>query len=254
MEDELAEEDQTTAVEVHHAVADEGAHCVHIEGVEQLEMIVVVAADHTVAAGVDKLAERSWDGSFGPTMELVVVGVALVAAEGVAAAEGRGEVGHVVAHADHSATEDQDLHIHRGLADLGDQELAGLYMDQDFVDHLDLGIHLADLEVGEGLVLGVDLACTLHLAAEGCKEHGNHRDRLDCHLCRLEEHRRRVEVVDIGAEVAHIRIEDVAVGGLMEVGLVEEGGEEESCIAVRQPSVECCPVAGRTSSDVGCLC
>lgn len=46
-------------MEVHHAAADEGAHCVHTEEVEQFEMVVVVAADHTVAVEVGKLAERN---------------------------------------------------------------------------------------------------------------------------------------------------------------------------------------------------
>lgn len=182
-----------------------------------------------------------------------MVDAASVAAEGVAA-EDHGEVGHVVAHVGHSATGDQDLRIHQGLAGLEDQELGGLCMDQGFVGHLDLGIRLADLATEEGLVLVVDLACSLHLVAEGCTEHGNHRDRLGCHLYRLGEHHRPVEVVDIGAEVAHIHIEDVAAGDLTEVGLGEEEEEEESCIAVRQPSVEYGPVAGQTSSDMGCLC
>ncbi len=55
---------------VHHAAADEGAHCVQ-KKVEELGTAVGVVADHTVAAVVGMLVERSWDDNSEQTKERV---------------------------------------------------------------------------------------------------------------------------------------------------------------------------------------
>jgi hypothetical protein len=107
---------------------------------------------------------------------------------------------------------------------------------------------LAGLGSGEGLEIAVVLEYILHLVVGDCMGRGNHRDRLDCHLCHLEEHRHRAAVVGIGVEEGHIHTGDVAAGDSKEevLGAAEE--EEGSYIAVRRPWLECCAVAARTRS------
>jgi hypothetical protein len=137
---------------------------------------------------------------------------------------------------DRSAIEAHYNHL-QDLAEegLADRELEDLSRDPSWED---LGIHLADLGFVEDLE--ADLGYILHLVVEGCKEHENHHDRLDCRLYRLASTRRRVELVDMAAVVvgpAGIRIEDVAADDSREEDQEVVEGEEESCIAVRQPLV-----------------
>jgi hypothetical protein len=80
--------------------------------------------------------------------------------------------------------------------------------------------------------------CSHHLVDADCRVRDNLPDRLDCHLCRLEEHHHHAEPADIEVAAAGIRTADAAVAGLMEADreAVEEG--EGSCIAGCQPSDE----------------
>jgi len=124
-------EDLATVVRVHHAAADEGAHCVQ-KKVEDFGTAVGVAADHTVAAVVGMLVERSWDDNSEQTKERVEEYAAWEVVEGAAVEADHGEAGHAAERVDCSAIVDLSS---QHLVDLVGQELEDLYMGQGSADH-----------------------------------------------------------------------------------------------------------------------
>lgn len=124
-------EDLATVVGVHHAAADEGAHCVQ-KKVEGFGTAVGVAADHTVAAVVGMLGERSWDDNSEQTKERVEEYAAWEVVEGAAVEADHGEAGHAAERVDCSAIVDPSS---QHLVDLVGQELEDLCMGQGSADH-----------------------------------------------------------------------------------------------------------------------
>lgn len=222
-----AEEDPATAV-VDHLGED------HIEVAGCVGIAEGVVVDRTVGGAGCSSGEHSWDDSF----EVPKAGV-----EG--AAEDHFEVDLAVG--DHAAEDDdcsatESLHNrpvdHHEGQDLADQELEGLCKGRGCGDRMELvGLDLEEDPAVVGLVADLDHAvdhCN-RLYVDRAKGNESHHVHLDCHLYRLEEHPRRVEVA------AHIRTEDAAAGR----NSLEEVQEEEVVVEENCMVPTCLVVGGR---------
>lgn len=209
-----AEEGLTIVVEIRHGEDRTGV-------VDYAGIVGEAVVDRTAEGDGCSSEAHSLDDSFE---------VPMVEVEGVAVdhAEGRVEEGHAAEGGDCSATDHPDnLLVGRSAEeDLAVQELEGRYMVQGYGDHIQLvGRDLEEDPAVVGLEHVVGHCSRLY--AGKVKRNENHHVRLDCRLCRLEEHHRLVEVA------AHIRTEDAVAAAdrsSMEEGQVGGEGGRGSCI------------------------